>query len=92
MEQKRKELYPVMRRLQQNPLNKVTLVREKLYLNGHIYIPLESDQTRNVFQNTQFIHENRAAIGTQQPPRRMASANRQLRNRYEPLAYSDGEL
>ena len=37
METKRKRLYPVMRRYQKNTNNKVSLVRDKLYVNGLLY-------------------------------------------------------
>ena len=37
MEAKRKRLYPVMRKYQQNRRNKVSLVRDKLYVNGLLY-------------------------------------------------------
>ena len=37
METKRKTLYPIMRNYQKNPNNKVTLVRDKLYVNGLVY-------------------------------------------------------
>ena len=39
MEEKRKGLYPVMRRYMQNSNNRVALVRDKLYINGEEYVP-----------------------------------------------------
>ena len=40
IESRRKLLYPVMYRLKrQNPNNKVNLIRDKLYLNGRLYVP-----------------------------------------------------
>ena len=39
MEEKRKKLYPVMRKALQNPKNRVFLVRDKLIINGEQYIP-----------------------------------------------------
>ncbi|MEW8548218.1 MAG: hypothetical protein AB2693_32340, partial [Candidatus Thiodiazotropha sp.] len=39
MEEKRKRLYPVMRRYMQNSNNRVALVRDRLYINGEEYIP-----------------------------------------------------
>lgn len=37
IEDKRKSLYPIMRRLKQDPNNRVSLVRDKLYINGSLY-------------------------------------------------------
>ena len=39
IEERRKMLYPAMYRLKANPNNRVSLVRDKLYVNGHLYIP-----------------------------------------------------
>ena len=39
IEDRRKLLYPVMYRLKANPDNPVNLVRDKLYVNGQLYIP-----------------------------------------------------
>ncbi|MEW8545900.1 MAG: hypothetical protein AB2693_20450, partial [Candidatus Thiodiazotropha sp.] len=39
MEDKRRQLYPVMRKYQENPNNRVALVRDRLYINGEQYIP-----------------------------------------------------
>ena len=37
MEAKRKLLYPIMRQMQQNPQNRVALVRDKLCVNDDLY-------------------------------------------------------
>ncbi|KAK3105279.1 hypothetical protein FSP39_021534 [Pinctada imbricata] len=37
IEDKRRELYPVMKNLKRNPNNKVRLVRDKLFVNGQLY-------------------------------------------------------
>ena len=39
IEQRRKQLYPVMKHYKKNKNNKVVLVRDKLYINGKRYIP-----------------------------------------------------
>lgn len=39
IEQKRKLLYPIMKRLKQNRDNRVNLYRDRLYLNGREYFP-----------------------------------------------------
>ena len=39
MENRRKQLYPIMRQYQENPANRVVLVRDKLYINGKLYEP-----------------------------------------------------
>ena len=39
MEEKRKTLYPVMRKALQDSRNRVALVRDKLFINGEQYIP-----------------------------------------------------
>ena len=42
MEAKRKILYPVLRSYSRDPNNLVALVRDKLFINGELYIPLKS--------------------------------------------------
>ena len=45
IEERRKKLYPVMRRYLQNDENRVSLVRDKLYVNGKLYEgPLEYNE------------------------------------------------
>ena len=39
IEDRRKMLYPAMYRLKNNPNNRVNLVRDKLYVNGRLYVP-----------------------------------------------------
>ena len=45
MEDKRRQLYPVMRKYQENPNNRVALVRDRLYINGEQYIPPAATNT-----------------------------------------------
>ena len=47
IENKRRELYPIMKRYKQNTNNKVALVRDKLYINGVQYIPSSSENRSN---------------------------------------------
>ena len=44
IEERRKLLYPVMRRYMENDENKVYLVRDKLYINGQLYDPNADQQ------------------------------------------------
>ena len=46
IEERRKMLYPAMYRLKANPNNRVSLVRDKLYVNGHLYIPEDDPEYR----------------------------------------------
>ena len=45
IENKRRVLYPIMKRYKQNQDNKVILVRDKLFINGEQYIPPISDDS-----------------------------------------------
>lgn len=63
MEQNRKRLYPLMRQYQQNPQNRVALVRDKLYINGEQYMPPRENERNN-------------ELGNEQPPQRNESLNR----------------
>ena len=47
IENKRRELYPIMKRYKHNTNNKVALVRDKLYINGVQYIPSSSENRSN---------------------------------------------
>ena len=47
IENKRRVLYPIMRRYKQNADNKVLLVRDKLSINGVQYIPPSSENRSN---------------------------------------------
>ena len=94
MENRRKQLCPVMRRFQENPANRVVLVIDKLYVNGKLYEPSytsasaaylsSNDRGRNFNNQTQQIVQPR------QDQRRYAFAARQTqpetRNRFEHLA------
>ena len=87
MEAKRKRLYPVMRKYQQNKNNKVVLVRDKLFVNGLLYDEDTGDLIRparsNSINNRNFQPETREhndrdltdnrPTGT---PRRVLKANR----------------
>ena len=46
IEDRRKLLYSAMYRLKLNPQNRVNMVRDKLYLNGKVYIPEEDSEYR----------------------------------------------
>ena len=69
IEERRKLLYPVMYRLKrENQSNKVNLIRDKLYVNGRLYVPEyeqnyrlpppSPDRSRQRYQN-QFSHATR---------------------------------
>ena len=47
IENKRRVLYPIMKRYKQNSQNKVVLARDKLYINDVQYIPSDSDINGN---------------------------------------------
>ena len=93
MEIRRKQLYPVMRRFQENPTNRVVLVRDKLYINGKQYepskteapYPSSNDRGQNIKNQVQQPFQP-----FQQDQRRYAFAARQTqpenRNRFEHLA------
>ena len=52
IEERRKPLYPVMRRYLENDQNKVSLVRDKLYINGQLYDPSNIQQNRQIGRET----------------------------------------
>ena len=52
IEERRKPLYPVMRRYLENDQNKVSLVRDKLYINGQLYDPSSIQQNRQIGRET----------------------------------------
>ena len=97
---KRKLLYPVMRTYARDPQNRVALVRDKLYINGQLYIPQESsgtsvesrgtqqDTDRDMQQDRDSYRDNRRrARGVrlaQLPPV-------ELRNKYDPLSFVNGD-
>ena len=45
IEATRKPFYPVMRQYSRDPSNRVALVRDKLYINGRLYVLPDSDAT-----------------------------------------------
>ncbi|MES9882777.1 MAG: hypothetical protein ABW185_18065 [Sedimenticola sp.] len=88
IENKRKQLYPIMKRLKLNNNNRVNLFRDKLYLNGSLYIPSDSElnqQPRSVY-NQQYNNQNSVNIpvhgnNTRHIPGR-APANMDFSNRW----------
>lgn len=58
MEETRKTLYPVMRRYQQNPDNRVVLVRDKLYVNGEQYIHPSKSENKTDYSYGQPVRQN----------------------------------
>ena len=44
IEEKRRQLYPIMKQYRKDKSNKVRLVRDKLYINGYEYYPPEDEQ------------------------------------------------
>ena len=65
IETRRKVLYPVAKSARQNQSNKVRLVRDKLYINGQLYLPEQTTDTTNT---------------SQQHPQRRLSTQRETRN------------
>lgn len=58
MEDKRRRLYPVMRKYQQNPNNRAALVRDKLYINGEEYIlPKVTENDKNQINKSERFSE-----------------------------------
>ena len=58
IEQRRKELYPIMRKFQQNENNRVALIRDKLYINGKQYQHQTNDRyTRDTPNNIREQHD-----------------------------------
>ena len=53
IEATRKLLYPVMRQYSRDPANRVALVRDKLYINGRLYVPPDSDEPNPQNRDTQ---------------------------------------
>ena len=95
MEAKRKILYPVMRSYSRDPNNCVALVRDKLFINGELYIPPNpvggSDiQSRDTQNDRDYSNggpgNRRRARGVrlaQQPP------SFESRNRFSGLSFAD---
>ena len=90
MENKRKELYPVMRRYQQDPQNRVVLVRDKLFINGKQYIPGTPDRDRGAYNGERVynrsggagMERSRGNNSDQATPRYNTSINHYGPNRY----------
>ena len=53
IEATRKLLYPVIRQYSLDPANRVALVRDKLYINGRLYVPPDSDEPNPQSRDTQ---------------------------------------
>ncbi|MES9885079.1 MAG: hypothetical protein ABW185_29910 [Sedimenticola sp.] len=64
IENKRKQLYPIMKRLKQNKNNRVNLFRDKLYLNGSPYIPSDSEFNQQPVYNRHSSNQNSDAFNT----------------------------
>ena len=107
METKRKRLYPVMRKYQQNSRNKVALVRDKLYVNGQLYDEDTGDHVRstkpksnsNDYQPEFREHSAQRFTDDYQegPPRRILKANRpsvsfEHKNSFELLSEPEANL
>ena len=102
IEERRKLLYPVMYRLKrENQSNKVNLIRDKLYVNGRLYVPeyeqnyrlppSSPDRSRQRYQN-QFSHATRPPPPPQ-PAYRVPDIrrnDRQNHSRYE--QYDQGAI
>ena len=59
IEDRRKVLYSAMYRLKSNPQNRISLVRDKLYVNGQLYIPENDPEFRPPPQRTSYSKPNR---------------------------------
>lgn len=69
VEETRKSLYPIMRQLKQDPNNRVSLVRDKLYINGALYTgPVAKTNIRQT--------DRPANINPQRYPRERVRQNR----------------
>ena len=98
IEERRKTLYPVMYRMKnQNPNTRVNLVRDKLYVNGNLYIPENdpeyklprADTNQRQFRGqTQFQPPYQSSMQFRPPPPPPRFSNpRHLNNYNEASAY-----
>ena len=66
IEDRRRNLYPVMFRLKRNPNNRVNLVRDKLFVNGELYIP-ERDPDYRPLPPRKFTYGERNSVRAELP-------------------------
>ena len=59
IEDRRKVLYSAMFRLKSNPQNRISIVRDKLYVNGQLYIPENDPEFRPPPQRTSYSKPSR---------------------------------
>ena len=90
IEATRKLLYPVMRQYSRDPANRVALVRDKLYINGRLYGPLDSDEPNPQSRDTQ--QKRDLSQGNRRRARGVRLAQLpsfESRNRFGALAFTD---
>ena len=86
IEERRKLLYPVMYTLKrQNPNNRVNLVRDKLYVNGRLYVPENEPEYRlppPSPERPRHRYQNQFGFGPRPPPPHRAPDTIRERPRY----------
>ena len=87
-EQKRKTLYPVMRKFKANKENKVVLIRDKLFINGTQYIPEEKTDNPGIPMSKYQSRDPRHQSNTQRRSREFDPPV-PLSNRFQSLAEHD---
>ena len=66
VEIKRKVLYPMFKRVKQNPQNRVRLFRDRLYINGELYMCDQNNQPVKMQQNVDNLGQTRSSAPSQQ--------------------------
>ena len=89
IEATRKLLYPVMRQYSRDPSNRVALVRDKLYINGRLYVLPDSDEPKLPSRDTQ---QRDLSQGNRRRARGVRLAQLpsfESRNKFGPLAFPE---
>ena len=81
IEDRRKVLYSALYRLKSNPQNRISLVRDKLYVNGQLYIPENDPEFRPPPQRTSYSKPNRQTTSISGGLNRNTQVNRMSKSR-----------